>query len=235
MWAITGYERRLCPPEYQDRLTEIGGLNRFGGPNWRLVWGQTETETVGGRWHMLTGKTQLTVGRNGQLVQVPVTVDIDEIRTVLKYGDTAWVLERWFPPEQYGTVEGWERDNMDPASGLPLLGPYPDEGFYESCYKLSDGESDLMQLNDYVLDSLVNLILKTYETTEWERRAAREAERKAFEEAEHQRKVDLYVDKQLESDPISYAGQTNKTARKDRVRVSEKALKNMPGNFGQIN
>jgi hypothetical protein len=236
MWSLPGYERRLCPPEYNARLREIGGVNRFGENNWRLIWGETATEIVGGRWRIPTGKTEMTIGRNGQLVNVPVCSEVDEYREVLKYGDATWVLERWFPPEEYGSEERYYRENADPSgSGLCLLGPYPDQGYYESCYKLTDGESNLMQLNDYVLDSLVALILKTYETTEWERRAAREAERLAADKAEHQRKIDMYVDKQLESDPISYEGQTSKTARKDRVRISDKPLKDMPKGFGQIN
>lgn len=34
-------ERRICPQHYQERIARAGGLNRYGQPNFELVWGQT--------------------------------------------------------------------------------------------------------------------------------------------------------------------------------------------------
>lgn len=46
-----------------------------------------------------------------------------------KYG-TCWVIEKWCPPEQYGSREEWEEAGT--------LGPFPTQGDYEMSYPLLD-------------------------------------------------------------------------------------------------
>lgn len=236
MWTIPKHERRLCPPEYHSRLRDIAGMNRFGGNNFRIVWGQTEREIVGGTWQMPTGKTKLRLKPDGQLGLLPEVYEIAEMRYILKYdGKPCWFLERWFPPENYGTEFQWFRENTDPKSGLPLLGPYPDAGYYECCMPLTRSTGEAIELNDYVIDALVPLILRTHETTEWERRAARNALREKQAQADHDRRVQLYIDKVPVGGPISYAGQINRTSRVARVNLGSKLLRGLPKKFGQIN
>jgi len=43
LWQITKAERLTCPPEFQSCLTDIFGVNVFGEPNFKILWGQTET------------------------------------------------------------------------------------------------------------------------------------------------------------------------------------------------
>ena len=213
MWSITGQERRVCPPEYQSRIREIGGINRFGEPNWRVVWGQTQTERVGGLW------------------EEPDGTKFEEMRDILRYdGQPCWALERWFPPENYGSEWRWYMENADPngPTHLPLLGGYPDCGDYEPCKRLS------CELNDNVIDFLIMMILKTHETTAIERQIAIRDYRAREQQEEHDRKVERYVEAcPAYSEAVAYAGQKNHTARIDRIGLSRDILKNMP-NFGQI-
>jgi hypothetical protein len=230
-------ERRQCPQEFVDRLIDLGGLNRFGNPNWRVVWGQSEIEIVGGTWQVPKPGTHLTVSPKGELIQVPNTMEIAEMRHVLKYeGQACWVLERYFPPENYGTEHQWYEENKDQKSGLCLLGPYPDEGYYECCQRLVTNDGRAVELNDAVLDYFVPMILKTHETTEWERRAAREAYREEKARKEHERKVQMYVDAAPFGGPKSFHGQSNKTSLMDRgeEKISKTPWKKGPKSFGQL-
>jgi len=213
MWSVTGMDRRLCPPEYQSRISELGGLNKFGEPNWRVVWGQTQTERVGGLWEYGDG------------------TKVAEMRDVLRYdGAAVWALERWFPPENYGTEWQWYRENADPKSGLPLLGGYPDQGEYEPCIRIHG------ELNDYVIDSFIQLILKTHETTAKQRQIAVRDYRLKIEQEDHDRKVEMYIEKvPAYTGPVSYAGQRIKTARVDRAGVAREVLRKMSPSFGQVN
>ena len=34
------YQNNLCPEEFQERLTEIGGINRYDEPNFVMVWSE---------------------------------------------------------------------------------------------------------------------------------------------------------------------------------------------------
>jgi hypothetical protein len=238
MWSLGVYERRVCPQEFIDRLIDLGGLNRFGEPNWRVVWGQTELEQVGGTWEVPKPGTHFIVNPKGELVEQPNTMQVAEMRDVLKYeGQACWVLERWFPPENYGTEFQWYADNEDPqGSGLSLLGRYPDEGYYECCQRLITNEGRAVELNDAVLDYYVPMILKTHETTEWERRAARNKLREEEAEKEHARKVQMYVDAAPDSRPKSFTGQKSLKTWEERGedRVSKTPWEKGPKSFGQL-
>lgn len=237
MWLTGEEERRELAPEYVERLRDVGGVNRYGGNNFRIVWGQTQTDIVGGAWETPTGKLKLTIGPGGRLTQVPETYQISEMRRVLRYdGVPVWFLERWFGPESYGSEFQWYEQNKCPRSGLPLLGPWPAEGDYETCRPLMRSTGEAIEVNDYVIDALIPLILRTHETTEWERRTARQNAREAVRKAENDRRVELYVDRAPIGGPISYAGQVNRTSRVARDRaVSNRVINRLPKKFGQIN
>lgn len=103
--------QREAPKEVQDRLTKAGGLNRFGGPNFRLIWGWANTNTVYNR-------------HTREYERRP--------RYMLKKRDR-WFLEKWFAPEFYGTPRMWRRqftENID-GRAVDLLGPFPERGEYE--------------------------------------------------------------------------------------------------------
>src|SRR5437016_4431082 len=118
------------PQHLTDRVTALGGLNRFGGPNFRIVWGGSRTHKVGGIF-----KTVI----EGKVFDVP------EVRELLKYHPDRWHLERWIGPEKYGSEEEWYRTTRavrefvndrgelcfeDIVPVIHTCGPYPSSGDY---------------------------------------------------------------------------------------------------------
>ena len=114
-------EQHSAPESVRRRLEIAGGRNRFGEANYRAVWGWSRLAWVGGKWE----------DRNaaGELVRECV-----ELRHVPKYAPhDRWHIERWLPPEAYGSPRAWyaqtvERGDGLAAASIPALGPYPERG-----------------------------------------------------------------------------------------------------------
>jgi len=110
MWMIGKSERLHCPKQFQDRLTKEGGLNRYGQPNFKVVWGQTETMRIAGR---------------------------DGYReTLTGFGEACWILMRWVPAETYGPPDIFYFENYDKSSGLQFMGEYPWKGRYQTLFPM---------------------------------------------------------------------------------------------------
>jgi hypothetical protein len=200
MFRIDGPERLIAPKEYQVRLTKIGGLNRYGDPNFRVVWSDNRYELAGGMWEDPSTKTAVAEYRHQVKYDLP---------------QPKWILERWLPPEFYGTPQSWYWENLCPYSGLSLLGPYPYKGDYESCYTFE-------RLSFSWFDVLVPLILKSQaETTTAMRKSAQMAEQERKEAEEKQWFSDAFDDQAPAfCDAFSVAGQQNRTNPLDRVKLN---------------
>lgn len=121
-------ETHEAPKYVQELLRHAGGLNRLGEPNYRLVWGWNRLSWIGGKW---TDRD-----RNGNFVR-----EIVELRYVPKYMPfDRWHLERWCPPEKYGSPRSWYYETLETCDGrrIPALGPYPDRGEYELSLTLEE-------------------------------------------------------------------------------------------------
>jgi hypothetical protein len=116
MWTMGHFERLECPPEFQQLLTDIFGVNDFGDPMYRIVWGQTETIRVS---KPEGGYTDQTCGG----------------------GLPAWILQRWVSPDKWGSPKFFKLINRDPANGQ-LLFPYPEYGQYEMLRNLGNAPLD---------------------------------------------------------------------------------------------
>jgi hypothetical protein len=111
-------EQHEAPEAVRRRLEIAGGRNRFCEANYRAVWGWSRLAWVGGNWE----------DRNsaGELVRECV-----ELRRVPKYEPhDRWHIERWLPPEAYGSPRAWYAQTVEREDGVsvPALGPYPDRG-----------------------------------------------------------------------------------------------------------
>ena len=114
-------ERLKAPARFQDRLTRVGGLNRYGEPNFKLSWAQTETRIQGGEWQAagetFTGYKEVLLGD----------------------GLPHWMLLQWTPPGMSIDMPFlppeppslFYHNNRCPMSGLCLLGEYPYKGSYQ--------------------------------------------------------------------------------------------------------
>src|SRR5262249_33439091 len=102
----------------ERRLRLAGGINRFGEPNYRAIWGWSRLGWIGGEWEDRDA--------SGNLVRSTV-----EMRRVPKYTPhDRWHIERWLAPEAYGSPREWYAQTSESSRGasVPALGPYPDRG-----------------------------------------------------------------------------------------------------------
>lgn len=140
-------ERRECPPEFQDRLTNAVGTNQYGEPLFKIVWGQTQTYTAGGVWahdHFF-GYRQLMLSNSSPSGK----------------GVPCWMILEWHPPEDYETAAVYYFRNRDETTGLQTLGEYPYRGRYEIAFKLTSTEyrDGRLQVVHYHLDGMILDIL----------------------------------------------------------------------------
>jgi len=116
------------PPDcLQERIARTGGENRFGEANFRIVWGGSRLTWIGGRW---TDRDA-----SGNILRETI-----ESRQVPKYiPHDRWHIERWVPPEHYGSPEIWSDLTTETENGIRIaaLGPYPSRGEYEHCFTLA--------------------------------------------------------------------------------------------------
>jgi hypothetical protein len=161
---------RECPIDVSDELTLVGGVNRFGEPNFRVVWGYNRIVPISGEWQefeqykvkikavpidikTLIGeplipvppKLGIVAGDSSERIVTKLKSSVIETRYVPKYlPANCWHLEMWRPPEEYGSPEQWKTAGIEHLGMLTIdtAGEYPVHGEYELCYPLtSDGTS----------------------------------------------------------------------------------------------
>jgi len=156
-----------------SRLEVTGGRNRFGEPNYRAVWGWNRLAWIGGKFE--------DRDERGVLLRERI-----ELRQEPKYpAVNRWHIERWVPPETYGSPRAWyaqtiERDN---SISIPALGPYPSRGDYEHCFTLETPRGEFLQLTATVAEHIAHAI-------EWSLRNPRATLRKQLYEREARRERD---------------------------------------------
>lgn len=165
-------ETHETPRWIEQRVTRAGGLNRFGEPNFRVVWGGSRLAWVGGRW---TDRDA-----HGNVVR-----EMTELRRVPKYvPHDRWHIERWIPPETYGSPEAWHEQTIETEAGIavPALGPYPSRGDYEHCFTLSGSLGEFIPLSPAACDWIIRAV-------EWARRQPRRVRRTAISARESRREL----------------------------------------------
>lgn len=109
----------MTPESVRKEIARFGGLNPFGGANWRVVLAETRT-VLRGRGLPPADE----VIRTG----MKVTAESTGLHRVPKYPVKGWIIERWFAPNKYSEVQ-WKAARC--ADGItPLMGPFPHEGEY---------------------------------------------------------------------------------------------------------
>ncbi|MGA9633398.1 MAG: hypothetical protein WBQ63_18375 [Candidatus Acidiferrales bacterium] len=167
-------ETHEAPTSVQERLTRAGGTNRYGEPNFRVVWGGSRLTWIGGRW----------VDRDANETVIRETI---ELRRVPKYvPHDRWYIERWTPAEAYGSPDLWYAQTLEIEDGIriPALGPYPYRGEYEQCFTLQLADGAFMPLDAAACDWITRAI-------EWSRNQPRQAKRQALVAREVRRENDF--------------------------------------------
>lgn len=129
-------ETHEAPAEVARELALAGGCNRFGEPNYRAVWGWSRLDWIGGKWEDRSD--------SGALVR-----EVIELRREPKYTPhNRWHIERWMPPESYGSPAEWHAQTLEIENGrnIQALGPYPSRGDYEHCFTLQGPNGEFVQL-----------------------------------------------------------------------------------------
>jgi hypothetical protein len=142
-------ETHETPENVAHRLERAGGINRFGEANYRAVWGWNRLAWIGGKFTEHDAAT-------GSLLR-----EIVELRQEPKYpAVNRWHIERWVPPETYGSPRAWYAQTMEREHGIsiPALGPYPSRGDYEHCFTLEGPRGEFIQLTPTAAEDLARRI-----------------------------------------------------------------------------
>lgn len=201
MVSIGPYERLLTPENFQDRLTEMFGVNYFNEPIYKIVWGQVGTR----QYAALDGH-------------------YDEM---LADNQPCWCIQRWRAPECFGTPEMYYEFNADPLTGLCLMGEYPQFGTYETIQPLrttyrdenQDFHIEVFPLDETILEIAIPLLLAAQEYSYLEVQAAQKAE----QEQEDKEKVDMIADRLEEAHP-SFYGPTSYGSRGFKTSVLDQKM-----------
>lgn len=159
-------ETHETPENVAHRLKRAGGINRFGEPNYRAVWGWNRLAWIGGKFEEHDPAT-------GSLLR-----EIVELRQEPKYpAVNRWHIERWVPPEAYGSPRLWYAQTVECESGvsIPALGPYPSRGEYEHCFTLEGPHGEFLQLTPTNAEHIARAI-------EFSRNLPRSSKRRSMDE-----------------------------------------------------
>ncbi|MGA8220953.1 MAG: hypothetical protein WB780_04805 [Candidatus Acidiferrales bacterium] len=141
-------ETHEAPASVQERVARAGGSNRYGEPNFRVVWGGSRLTWIGGRW--------TDYDASGNMIRESV-----ELRRAPKYLPiNRWHIERWMPPESYGSPEEWYAQTTEVEDGISIaaLGPYPSRGEYEHCFTLESTDREFIPLSAGACDWIARAV-----------------------------------------------------------------------------
>jgi len=160
-------ERHETPENVAQRLERAGGMNRYGEANYRVMWGWNRLAWIGGKFE--------DRDERGDLLR-----EVVELRQEPKYAAVnRWHVERWVPPEAYGSPRDWYAQTLERAEGrsVAALGPYPERGEYEHCFTIQGLQGEFVQLTPAIVEHVARAI-------EWSRRTARGKRRTGLYERE---------------------------------------------------
>jgi hypothetical protein len=130
-------------------LLLAGGRNPYGEANYRAVWGGSRLDWIGGKWEDRDPSSGC------------VTREVIEVRREPKYArHDRWHIERWMPPESYGSPEEWQARTLEIVGGrnVAALGPYPSRGDYEHCFTVEGPRGEFVQLTPAVARHIARAI-----------------------------------------------------------------------------
>jgi len=172
-------ETHDTPESVAHSLALAGGVNRYGEPLYRAIWGWNRLAWIGGKFEERDPVT-------GSLLR-----EVVELRQEPKYpAVNRWHLEKWLPPETYGSPRNWwaQTIEIEGGRGIPALGPYPARGEYEHCFTLEGPRGEFVQLTATIAEHIARAI-------EHSRRHPRSAGKRALYEREQrqERSYDAYA------------------------------------------
>ena len=195
-------QRLDTPANVTARVNIAGGTNRFGEPNYRIIWGWNRMVKEHGSWETHKENNFRSTGildaNGGEVFTIdpPSMTSVIETREITKYlPANCWHLEKWCPPEDYGSPEQWGKMGQEVVGSMTLdtSGPYPSRGEYELVMPLTeDGtpQGQMMTLDATVVEMIIQLINQSRDLKFAQRKAAILQRELRKEKAE----VDFYID-----------------------------------------
>jgi hypothetical protein len=197
------------PGWVKARLLAVSGKNRYGEPNYRVLWSSRRLETIGGEWD--------DYSEGGIWLRTVI-----ETRQVPKYWThpDRWVVEKWLPPEEYGSPEGWRQKTTEFVRGQAIaqLGPYPERGEYELAFVVEDNCGNYVPLTHAIVEGIVQCIEASRSFSSVQRKAALFRREEKKREAIQKENADIVADAML---PFHGAN--------GEVVLAEKGLFSAPG------
>lgn len=139
---------RRVDPSVQSVIEAISPRNIYDRPVYRAVWSKDVMHWACGWWN--------DYNNQGHLVR-----RVFEPRYVPKYlFSPRWLMEKWHPPEFFGTPEMWEEVTAQYSSqhGREFeLGPYPREGDYVFLWKCDDVNGKYLDLTPTLAQYTIEL------------------------------------------------------------------------------
>jgi hypothetical protein len=183
------------------------GANKFGDPNYRIAWAQTETQQMG-----FSTFTDRGVKAG--------------YRDRLKGSSTpCWMILRWKDPAHYGSPDLFYSNTYLDAEDIYFMGQYPWKGRYEILYMMSSTEYvdgtlivDALPLNHAFIDKVIPLLIEAQYITAFERQAAK----KMVEEYKRKEETNEIAERMMDTlpswyGPVSYAHQGCRTSVLDKM------------------
>jgi hypothetical protein len=141
-------ETHEAPASIAERLQIAGGSNRYNEANYRVIWGWNRLTWIGGKFEDRDAE--------GELVR-----EVVELRQEPKYPQVnRWHVERWVPPEAYGSAKSWYGQTIERANGqsIPSLGPYPERGEYEHCFTVETAAGEFLPLTCSIVEQVARAV-----------------------------------------------------------------------------
>lgn len=179
------------------------GRNKFGDPNYRIAWAQTEVQRMG-----FTRFTDRDLEKSGYQERY-------------KGSPTpCWMILRWKDPINYGSPALFYQNTYVDSWDVYFMGEYPWKGRYEILYMMcskefKDGKLIItaLPLNHTFIDKIIPLLIESQYLTDHERKAAKQLAK----EFEHKKEVNEIAERMMHDlpawyGPVSYAHQGCRTS-----------------------
>jgi hypothetical protein len=175
MTIRVGKQYNREPYPWCEQVLAKFGQNQYGENIYRMVWSEARFDKVGGTWLIRLDpevSSHITKIGNFTCDTNPVVAEIPGYRWFPTYpGRQCWVLEKWLPAPC--SEAEWYLQHMEMSSGLCLLGPYPDYGFFHTC-RFIEMQGEYMEITATVIEYYCRQIEAAKHYTKTERRVAKE-------------------------------------------------------------
>lgn len=194
-----------CPPEVARELKLAGGVNRYDEAMFRAIWGYNRIVAMTGEWqeweHTQAKLTDKLTGHTETREFIRLKESVIETRQEPKYlPANCWHLEKWCPPEDYGSPDLWRRAGEEVIAGMTIdtAGEFPSRGEYELVFPLTHDFTSMgkpLPLSSAVVAHLASLVKAGVERFSMvQRKAAIEQRLKREEQGFTRRAIDIMKD-----------------------------------------